>query len=188
MQNLLSTLGITTHMSGPAAIFSDAMLIDAGISQAEKARIKALRELVRLCGNAAPQEHKPVKKAEDVYRLMKDRLQHLQHEELHVVLLRSDNSVSGTAMLTKGSLNSTVIDTRQVAVEALKENAASVVLVHNHPSGSSLPSVSDIENTRKIKAALALFDVSLLDHIIISAEEYYSFAEERTFKTTRKCR
>lgn len=182
MQHNLSKLGIDVRIDEASMIFSDSVLLDDSISGSQKEKIVALREIIRICNESVPDKPMIVKKAEDAMLLMKDRLRHLTHEELHLILMKRNNGVISTVMVTKGGLDSTVIDTGQIALEALKTNAKCVILVHNHPSGSSLPSKSDIENTKKIKKALELFGIQMLDHLIISSGEYFSFAEEEIKK------
>lgn len=110
---------------------------------------------------------------------LRDRLMSLDHEELWGIFLRKDKTVIVCEMLTKGTLTSTPIDARTIVKRALLVNAFAVVLLHNHPSGNSLPSQSDIMATSRIKSACSIFDVYLLDHIILSENSFYSFSEER---------
>lgn len=100
-----------------------------------------------------------------------------------VLTLNKGCEVTGHFLLSAGGTSSTVIDKKVVAKVAIEQLADAVILVHNHPSGNCLPSRSDIKETGDIKKALDLFDISLLDHIIIADKEYYSFASEE--KTER---
>lgn len=106
----------------------------------------------------------------------------LDHEEVWAVFLTGNNSVICDMMLSKGTLTQTSIDCRTVLRNALLVNAASLILLHNHPSGTPLPSVSDINFTNQLRKVCALMDILLLDHIIITADTFYSFAEESTLK------
>ena len=84
-------------------------------------------------------------------------------------------------MITVGTIKSTQIDHRRIIKEALLTNATAIILFHNHPSGTPVPSVADINETNKFRKAcdiFDIFDISLLDHIILTDEFYYSFAEE----------
>ncbi len=81
-------------------------------------------------------------------------------------------------MITVGTIKSTQIDHRRIIKEALMTNATSIILFHNHPSGNPAPSVSDINETNKLRKACDIFDISLLDHIIVTDKSYYSFADE----------
>lgn len=84
----------------------------------------------------------------------------------------------GYAKISQGGLSNTIIDIRLIAKYAIDVLAASVILVHNHPSGSVLPSSCDNELTRRVAQGLKLLNIKLLDHIIISEDNYYSFSDE----------
>lgn len=81
-------------------------------------------------------------------------------------------------MITVGSISSTIVDIRRIVKQALLCNATRIILFHNHPSGNPLPSKADIAETEKLKKACDLFDISLIDHIIIGDDCFYSFADE----------
>lgn len=99
-------------------------------------------------------------------------------EEFKVLLLNRNHQVLGIYPLSKGGVSGTVVDAKLVFSVALKCNASSIVLAHNHPSGNLKPSDADIRLTQKLKEAGNYLDVKVLDHIILSREGYYSFADE----------
>jgi DNA repair protein RadC len=99
-------------------------------------------------------------------------------EEFYVMLLNRANHVLGIAKISEGGLSSTVSDPKRIFQVALKSNASSIVLAHNHPSGNLQPSEADIKLTRKLKDAGTYLDLPILDHIILTSESYYSFADE----------
>ena len=99
-------------------------------------------------------------------------------EEVKIILLNRSNIVLGIYEMSKGGITGSVVDIRIIMGVALKCSASSMIMVHNHPSGKLTPSDSDKLITRKLKEACDLLDVSLLDHLIISKEGYYSFADE----------
>ena len=99
-------------------------------------------------------------------------------EEFKVLLLNRANIVLGAYPLSKGGVAGTVVDVKLIFGVALKCNASGMILCHNHPSGNLKPSKQDIEITKKIKQCSELFEISLLDHLIISNFGYYSFSEE----------
>lgn len=111
---------------------------------------------------------------------LKDKFADLDHEELWAMYLTQDGSLITSEMLTKGTLTATLIDGRTVIKRALLLNAVSVILLHNHPSGNPQPGASDIRQTEQVRSACRLLDISLLDHIIIADNSYFSFAEEQT--------
>jgi len=101
-------------------------------------------------------------------------------EEFKVFLLNRSNKVLGVYELSKGGISGTIVDIKFILQVALKTNSSSIILVHNHPSGNNKPSQSDIQLTNKIKKGAELFDIKVLDHIIITPETnlFYSFADE----------
>ncbi len=99
-------------------------------------------------------------------------------EEFKVLLLNRGNKVMGVYEASAGGLTGTVADPRLILAAAIKSLAVSIVLSHNHPSGNLKPSRADEELTQKIKAAAAYHDIRVIDHIIITSEGYYSFADE----------
>jgi DNA repair protein RadC len=106
----------------------------------------------------------------------------LDHEEAWLIYLTSHNQVIGTEMVSKGTLDKTSIDCRTILRQALLHNAAAIIVLHNHPSGASVPSSHDVFFTSKLREACVLMDIRLTDHIIVGEEEFYSFCDERTFK------
>lgn len=106
----------------------------------------------------------------------------LDHEEVWAIFLTKSLTIICEMMLSKGTLTQTSIDCRTVLRNALLVNAASLILLHNHPSGDPRPSASDIHFTDRLKKACSLMDISLIDHIVIGQDGYFSFAEEITTK------
>ena len=99
------------------------------------------------------------------------------YEEVKILLLNRANKVLGIYALSKGGLSSSVVDIRIILSIALKALASSIILIHNHPSGNLKPSKSDIDITRKLKSACELLDIVLLDHLIVTKGDYFSFAD-----------
>lgn len=106
----------------------------------------------------------------------KDKIELL--EEFKVLFLSTANRVLQILSLSQGGITGTVADPRLILAGSLKVAACSIVLAHNHPSGSLKPSRADEELTQKIKCAAAYHDIKVLDHIIVSNDSYYSFADE----------
>lgn len=112
--------------------------------------------------------------------LLKDSMSELDHEEMWVLFLNGDNRLITQEMLTKGTLSYTPIDSRTIIRHSLLNNAAGIIIAHNHPSGNPSPSKSDIRETEKVRDACRLMDILLLDHIVITRHSYYSFADDKT--------
>lgn len=98
-------------------------------------------------------------------------------EEFKVLLLNNANQVLGIQSLSKGSATGTVVDGKIMFSVALKAFATKIIMCHNHPSGNLTPSAADIDMTAKYKSAARLLDIQLIDHIILTKESYYSFAD-----------
>ena len=98
-------------------------------------------------------------------------------EEFKILLLTRSNAVLGIMAVSKGGISGTVTDVRIILQAALKSNASGLIVCHNHPSGNLNPSESDTKITQKIKEAGNIMDIQLLDHLIITGEDYYSFAD-----------
>jgi len=98
-------------------------------------------------------------------------------ESCFILLLNNSNKTIGYAKISQGGITGTVIDVRLIAKYAVDSLATSVILAHNHPSGNLHPSNADINLTEKAKKGLNLLDINILDHIILTSENYYSFAD-----------
>ena len=99
-------------------------------------------------------------------------------EEFKVILLNRANEALGIYSLSKGGITGTVVDVRLIFAVALKCNASSIIVSHNHPSGNAKPSDADISLTKKIKKCSDLLDITLIDHLIITKNAFYSFSTE----------
>ncbi len=112
---------------------------------------------------------------EDVVAIFKPQLAELPHEEFWALYLGASNRILDKIKISQGSSQATVVDNRLIVKRALDRFATSIIIVHNHPSGQPAPSSQDKEMTEKLRAAAALFDIRLTDHIIVTAGESYSF-------------
>lgn len=99
-------------------------------------------------------------------------------EEFIIVMLNRANKALGWVKISQGSAAGTVVDSRMILQPAILANASGIILAHNHPSGNKKPSEQDLQLTKKIQAACKFMDISLIDHIIVTTEGYYSFADE----------
>ncbi|MFN3020139.1 RadC family protein [Chryseobacterium sp. TY3] len=100
------------------------------------------------------------------------------HEEVKIVLLNLGNYVLGIHHLSKGGITGSIVDTRLILSIALKTLATGIILVHNHPSGNTNPSKADKDITTKLKSCCDIMNIKLLDHLIVTKESYFSFADE----------
>ncbi|MEY5040629.1 MAG: repair protein RadC [Bacteroidota bacterium] len=119
-----------------------------------------------------------ISSSNDAYQILKSNLCDLPHEEFWILLLNRANVPVKKIKLSKGGVAGTVVDVKIIVKEAINELASGIIIFHNHPSGNLDPSTADIQITKKIKEALLLVEINLLDHIIITPKSYYSFADE----------
>ena len=128
-----------------------------------------------------PSERPKISSVSDCYKLLKELWNENtieMQEEFKVMLLNRGNKVIGVYEASAGGITGTVADPRLILAAAIKSLAVSIILSHNHPSGNLKPSRADEELTQKIKVAASYHDIKVIDHIIITSEGYYSFANE----------
>ncbi len=109
-----------------------------------------------------------------------DKTKLLKHERVYILYLNSKNEIIETNLLNIGSFSETNFDLRGAVEFALVNNASGIVFAHNHPSGNCTPSVMDINITAKIKSVLSILEINLIDHLIITPGDYFSFTDNKT--------
>ncbi len=149
-----------------------------GLGPAKRAEILAVLELARRAVAQRLQERTVLADPAAVKQFLQLRLMHLRHEVFMVCFLDAQNKLLQAEELFRGTLSQTSVYPREVVLRALHHHAAAVVLAHNHPSGSVQPSAADLALTHTLRAALALLDVRVLDHIIVGPGEALSMAEK----------
>jgi DNA repair protein RadC len=149
-----------------------------GIGEAKAISIAAALELGRRRQSADVLENITIKSSREIASYLKTVLQDFQYEVFAVIFLNRANKIKHFEIVSKGGIAGTVADPRIILKKAILEEASSIILSHNHPSGNVKPSKADEEITQKIKQAAALVDIKVLDHIIVSDEGYFSFADE----------
>ena len=149
-----------------------------GIGEAKAVTIAAAMELGRRRQAAGFIEKPYMTDSTSIAGYLQGVLKDYELEVFIVLFLNQANKVNHTEVISKGGITGTVADTRVILKKALEEDALSIVLFHNHPSGRVRPSRADEALTQKRKTAAKYFDIRVLDHIIVSDEGYYSFADE----------
>lgn len=149
-----------------------------GIGLAKAITIIAAMELSRRRQLSDIKTKTQIKSSREVFQLLAPIMMDLHHEEFWIVMLNRANRVLGKVQISSGGVSGTVVDAKIVFRKALEERATSIILTHNHPSGNLKPSQADIDLTQKLKKAGQNIDIQVLDHIIISAKGYFSFADE----------
>ena len=152
-----------------------------GIGEAKAISIAAALELGRRRRLDEGFELDKVTSSKSVFEIMHPIIGDLMHEEFWVLYLNNSNKVVHKAQISKGGMAATIVDVRIVFKIALENNAMSIILVHNHPSGKLMASEPDIQITKKIKLAGQHLEVKVFDHIIITDKGYYSFNDEGIF-------
>ncbi|MEW5988661.1 MAG: DNA repair protein RadC [Chloroflexota bacterium] len=148
-----------------------------GIGQAKAIEIKAALELGRRLMASTPEERPRVTSPAEAANLLMSEMALLEQEHLRLVLLDTRNNVLGTPTLYVGSLNTSVVRIGEIFREAIRVNAAALIVAHNHPSGDPAPSPEDVNVTRQIVKAGRLLDVDVLDHLVIGRQRYVSLKE-----------
>lgn len=148
-----------------------------GIGEAKAVSIAAALEIGRRRQGGPGSKANKVESSTTVYQILFPLIGELGHEEFWILYLNNANKVLRKTQLSKGGITGTVVDVRLVLREALEVGAVSLILSHNHPSGTLKPSNSDKEITQKLKSAAEALDIRVLDHVIITQKDYFSFAD-----------
>ena len=151
-----------------------------GIGPNKAMQLLAIAEL----GKRYDQEKNAVKKiscAEDVFKLFHTRLRDKKQEHFYLVMLNNQNNIMGEQLVTMGTLDSSVIDSREIFKHVIKNSIAKVILVHNHPGGDPNPSEEDLEVTKDMIESGNLLGIKVIDHVIIGREGFWSWKERKNF-------
>ncbi len=149
-----------------------------GIGLAKATQIKAVFEIGRRFSNQIPSyKSKELNDPKKVYQLIKSKLKDYHKEHFYIIVLNSRNW--SVAEVSIGSLNASIVHPREVFAEAIKNKAASVIFVHNHPSGDTEPSEGDLEITKRLVDSGKILGIEIIDHIIITKNGFLSFKEKK---------
>ncbi len=154
------------------------LLLFKGIGQAKALSIVAALELGQRRQVEIGQSYPKIESSRMVFELMQPLIGSLNYEEFWILLLNNSNKVIHQQKLSTGGITGTIVDVRILFKIALEHQAIALILCHNHPSGQLSPSDTDMRITKKIKQAGLLFDIVVLDHLIVTEKAYYSFADE----------
>ncbi|GAA4240069.1 DNA repair protein RadC [Winogradskyella psychrotolerans] len=151
-----------------------------GIGEAKAITIAAALELGRRRRLEDALQLDKITSSRSVFDVMQPVIGDLPHEEFWILYLNNSNKVIQKNQLSKGGITGTLVDVRLVLKNALEVGAVALILCHNHPSGTLKPSQADKAITQKLKVAAQSLDISVLDHLIITENAYYSFADENS--------
>lgn len=183
-QALLSSAG--GSLGGVASMGVADLMRVPGIGEAKAVQVAAAFELGRrFVAESFRYEKTPLTSSKQLYFMMLPLLKGLGHEECWVVFLNKALFLLGRERISEGGIDFTSMDVREVLKAALDWKASGVVLVHNHPSGNPRPGRADISETERLRAALSTCDISLLDHVIVADDSFYSFADDALHEIPR---
>jgi DNA repair protein RadC len=148
-----------------------------GIGSAKSAQLKAGLEIGRRLGREKWEAGRSLRSSEDVFRHFAEQMEKEKRELFYVVLLNNKNKKIREVKISEGSLTASLVHPREVYNPVIRESAAAVIFVHNHPSGDPAPSPEDIEITRRLKQVGEVMGVRVLDHVVIGHGRYYSFSD-----------
>ena len=178
-QKLLSRFG---NLKGIANASIEELTQTRGIGPAKAAQIKAALELSKRMEVDVNEKPKPLLKSpEDVAAVVKSRLKGKKKEHFLVLCLDTRNRLINDKLVSMGSLDTSIVHPREVFKEAVSSSAASVIFVHNHPSGDPEPSKEDVELTKRLAKAGEIIGIDVLDHIIVCNESYLSLKAKNLF-------
>ncbi|MFU8793291.1 MAG: RadC family protein [Acholeplasmataceae bacterium] len=170
------------HLKDLETITHQELMRISGIKLAKATTILAAIELGRRLSQVTYQKEPFIKGPMDVYRLLTDELKLYDQEHFICLYLNTKSQLIAKKTIFIGTINQMIIHPREIFKHAVKYMAAAVLFVHNHPSGDATPSTADIKATKQLKDAGQLMGIDVVDHIIIGADEYYSFSNKnKTF-------
>jgi len=179
-EDLLKTIGINIgEIDLVQALVSPDDLRASGVSASSILKIKAIKEVFsRYNLSAINAMRNQIKSSRVVAELFTPLMKNLEHEECWVLFLNRANRIICYEKVSTGGIAATVVDTKIVLKKAINVLASGLILLHNHPSNNCTPGDNDKAVTGQISKAAKLFEINLLDHIIITEDSYYSFADE----------
>lgn len=173
---------ILNHFSGDLNLLGKGSVNDLskfkGIGEAKAITIIAALELGRRRKETDQPITEKIGSSKDIFNLMQRYFADLNHEEFWIILLNRANKILSRHLISKGGQAGTVADPKIIFQTAIENHAASIILAHNHPSGNLKPSQADLDLTKKLRAASALLDLAIPDHLIFTDRHYFSFADE----------
>ena len=155
------------------------MLKIKGVGKVKAIQILCLSELARRLAKATAKDGLKFTRPSTIAEYYMEDMRHQEHECLKLLMLNAKGKLIGETELTRGTVNASLVSSREIFIEALQYGAVSIVLIHNHPSGDPTPSQSDYLVTKQVKEAGQIIGIELLDHIVIGNNCYVSFVEQQ---------
>lgn len=168
---------VSNNLSELAQMRVNDLIKFKGIGLAKAIKINAVMELGRRRRLSEAIRRNVIVSSKDAFEVMQPLIGDLPHEEFWIITLTRNNRIHKAISVSEGSVSGTVADPKKIFRLALENNAAAIILCHNHPSGQVQPSNNDIRITKKCKDSGISLDMPVLDHIIVVSDQYYSFAD-----------
>ncbi len=149
-----------------------------GIGEAKAISIIAALELGKRRRSSEVLIKNKITSSKDAFEIFQNYVSDIQYEEFWIIILNRSNHIIKTLSISEGGVAGTVVDPKKIFKLALENNASSLVLCHNHPSGNIQPSEADFRITKKIINAGEMLEIKIIDHLIIGDEKYFSFADQ----------
>lgn len=149
-----------------------------GVGEAEAAYVVAALELGRRRSYSEASKQSKIQSSKDAANYIRPKIADLNYEEFWILFLKRNNDIISSVKVSQGGIAGCIVDVRLVLKNALEQNATSIIFCHNHPSGNIEPSNADKKITRQLKEAAAIMEIPVIDHIIVTQTQYYSFADE----------
>lgn len=178
-RDILSLCSASRGLSGLYHVSERQLMTIRGIGHVNAVKIKCITELSKRISMSDASQHLRFETPQTVAEYYMEQMRHLEKEFCYVSFLNTKAELIHDLCLSIGTINASLVSIREIFKEALKVNAAYVLLLHNHPSGDASPSAEDIALTRKVYEASIFLEIPLIDHIIIGDNTYTSFKEKR---------
>lgn len=172
---------VDTNLNALGKVSLSQLMSFKGIGEAKAISIIAALELGRRRRAEEAVELKKVTSSKIIFEIMQPVIGELPHEEFWIIYLNNSNKVISKSQLSKGGITGTLVDVRLVFKTALEMGATGLILCHNHPSGTLIPSEADKQITKKLKLAGDSLEIKVLDHLIVTEKNYFSFVDEGIF-------
>ena len=172
---------VDTNLNALGKLSISQLIAFKGIGEAKAISIIAALELGRRRRSEEAVELKKVTSSKVIFEIMQPIIGELPHEEFWIIYLNNSNKVISKSQLSKGGITGTLVDVRIVFKTALEMGATALILCHNHPSGTLIPSDADKQITKKLKLAGESLEIKVLAHLIVTETSYFSFADEGIF-------
>ena len=173
--------GVNNNLNALGKLSMASLIEYKGIGEAKAISIIAALELGRRRRTEDAVELVKITSSKAIFELMQPIVGELPHEEFWIIYLNNSNKVLSKSQLSKGGITGTLVDVRIVFKKALELGATALILCHNHPSGTLVPSEADKHITKKLKLAGESLEVKVLDHVIVTENSYFSFVDSGIF-------